>query len=82
MRREAEAGDPQCEQLLLDLLRVAALYVAERMRGEVAATVAAHLQHAALAAARRAAQLAARQRPKRKLEKEAKEKVRVPLSAV
>lgn len=44
MRREAALRDPQCEQLLLDLMRVAALYVAEHMRGEVAATVAAHLQ--------------------------------------
>ncbi len=35
--------------------RVAALYVSERMRNEVVATVAAHYQQLALAAARRAA---------------------------
>lgn len=40
--------------------RVAALYVAERMRNEVVATVAAHYQHLQLVAARRAATRAAR----------------------
>lgn len=40
--------------------RVAALYVAERMRNEVVATIAAHYQHLQLVAARRAATRAAR----------------------
>ena len=35
--------------------RVSALYVAERMRNEVVATIAAHYQQLALVAARRAA---------------------------
>lgn len=62
VRKDADAGDPACEQLMLDLYRVAALYVAERMRNEVVATVAAHFQQLALAAARRRAAHAANRR--------------------
>ena len=74
---EADGGNPQCEQLLADLLRVAALAVAERMQPEVLAAVAAQHQQLALLEARWAA-AAAGARPRRKAEKaekEAKEKV-------
>lgn len=75
IRLEADGGDPQCEQLLLDLLRVGALYVTEHMQAEVLAAVAAQHQHLVLLELRRAAAVA-RSRPRRKSEKEAKEKVR------
>lgn len=55
IRIEADNGDPDCEQLVLDLHRMAALFIVERMRSEIVATVAAHYQHLTLMAARRAA---------------------------
>ena len=55
IRIEADNGDPDCEQLMLDLHRMAALFIVERMRSEIVATVAAHYQHLTLMAARRAA---------------------------
>ena len=41
IRIEADGGDPDCEQIVLDLHRMAALSIVERMRSEIVATVRA-----------------------------------------
>jgi len=41
IRIEADGGDPDCEQIVLDLHRMAALFIVERMRSEIVATVRA-----------------------------------------
>ncbi|KAK9840543.1 hypothetical protein WJX81_000451 [Elliptochloris bilobata] len=52
IRRGADDGDAILQQLQLDLFRVAALYVVERLRGEVLTSAAAHFQALAIVQAR------------------------------